>query len=143
MLKRAFGVDRQDLPPNRGIGIENVADSSDARAVDQPVELPEPSDRFGHERGHLVPIGDVNVGAIDPFAAAEFGHDLIEFRFPNVCGGDRCAFCEQTLDAGGADTAAGAGDQDGFGFKALHLNPPCAGFSRRGCRHRPPWHDPS
>jgi hypothetical protein len=33
MLKRAFEVDRQHLPPNLGIGIQNVADAPHASAV--------------------------------------------------------------------------------------------------------------
>jgi len=76
-VERAFEVDRQDLPPNVGIGIQNVADSPDAGAVDQPIEFSEPSNRSGHERGYLVPVRNVNADAIDPFAVPEFGHDLV------------------------------------------------------------------
>ena len=93
-VERAFEVDRQDLPPNLGIGIQNVADSPDAGAVDQPMEFSEPSNRSGQERGDLVPVRNVNADAIDPFAVPEFGHDLIDLFFPHVCGDDRRAFCE-------------------------------------------------
>src|SRR5207302_4078940 len=65
-VERAFEVDRQDFPPNLGIGIQNVADSPDASAVDQPIEFSEPSNRSGHERGHLVPVRNVNTEAKDP-----------------------------------------------------------------------------
>jgi hypothetical protein len=71
-VERAFEVDGQDLPPNLEIGIQNVADSPDAGAVDQPIEFSEPPNCSGHERGHLVPIRNVNADAIDPFVAPEF-----------------------------------------------------------------------
>src|SRR5215467_15439010 len=111
-VKRAFEVDRQDLPPNLGVGIQNVADSPDASAVDQPREFSEPPNGSGHERGHLVPVRNVNADAIDPLAVPEFGHHLIDLFFPHVCGADRCTFCKESPDANRADTAAGASYQD-------------------------------
>jgi hypothetical protein len=84
----------EDLPPNLGIGIQNVADSPDAGAVDQPIEFSEPLNCSGHERGHLVPVRNVNADAIDPFVVPEFGHHLIDRFVPHVCSGDRRAFCE-------------------------------------------------
>jgi putative PIN family toxin of toxin-antitoxin system len=127
-VERAFEVDRQHLPQNVGIGIQNAADSPDAGAVDQPTEFSEPSNRSGHEHGHLIPARNVDADAIDPSAAPEFGHDLIELFFPHVCGGDRRALCEQPPDASRADTAAGAGYQDSLVFKALHSNTPYVGL---------------
>jgi hypothetical protein len=87
-------MSNRPLPPKLGISIQNVADSPDASAVDQPIEFSEPSNRSGHERGHLVPVRNVNTEAKDPFAVPEFGHDLIDLFFPHVCGDDRRAFCE-------------------------------------------------
>ena len=60
----------------------------------QPREFSEPPNRSGHERGHLVPVRNVNAEAIDPLAVPEFRHDLIDVFFPYVCGADRCTFCK-------------------------------------------------
>ena len=52
------------------------------------MELLEPLNCSGHERGHLVTFRNVNADAIDPVAPPEFGNDLVDFFFPNVCGDD-------------------------------------------------------
>jgi hypothetical protein len=72
MLNVPSRLTDRTLPPNLGIGIQDVADAPDASAVDQSIEFSEPPNCSGHERGHLVPIRNVNADAIDPFVAPEF-----------------------------------------------------------------------
>jgi hypothetical protein len=45
----AFEIDRQDLPPNLGIGIQDVADAPDASAVDHSAYAP-PTTTIGRGR---------------------------------------------------------------------------------------------
>jgi hypothetical protein len=79
----------------------------------------EPLNRSGHERGHLVTVRNVNADAIDPVASPEFGNDLVDFFFADVCGDDRRAFGEQPSHAGRPDAAAGTRYQDSPIFKAF------------------------
>ena len=93
-VERAFEIDRQHLPPKLGVGIQNVADPPDASAIDQPVQLSEPSHRFGHKRGNVRAIRNVDRYADNPVAVPELRHDSIDLFFSHIRGGDRCTFLE-------------------------------------------------
>jgi hypothetical protein len=83
------------------------------------MELSEPLNRSGHERGHLVTVRNVNADAIDPVASPEFGNDLVDFFSPDIRGDDGRAFGEQPSDTGRPDAAAGTRYQDSPIFKAF------------------------
>jgi hypothetical protein len=52
-----------------GLVSQYVANPPDASAADQPVEFSEPSHRFGHERGNLIPVRNVSFDTNDPVDA--------------------------------------------------------------------------